>query len=83
MQATDVLHQNEAEQGWGALFPTDPQHIADKVAKYAVSRDPPRHYVDGWLSGLLYYMGCYMPCWLADLAQAFRLRLPPFFGSLA
>jgi hypothetical protein len=83
VQATGVLYQNEAEQGWGALFPTDPQHIADKVAKYSLSRNPPRHYIDGWLSGLLYYMGCYMPCWLADLTQAFRLRLPPFFGSLA
>jgi hypothetical protein len=40
-------------------------------------------YVDGRRSGLLYYMGGYMRGWLADLAQAFRLRLTPFFGSLA
>jgi hypothetical protein len=39
------------------------------------------HYMDGWLSGLLHHMGCYMPCWLAGLVQAFTLRLP-LFGSL-
>jgi hypothetical protein len=75
--------QNEGEEGWGTIWPTDPQRIADKVARYALSTNPPWHYVDGWLSGLVYCMGCYMPCWMSDLVQAYRLRLPPLFGSLA
>jgi hypothetical protein len=82
LQATQTLFQNEAEQGWGALFPTDPQRIADKLAKLALSRNPPRHYIDGWLSSFLYCLGCYAPCWVLDLAQAFRLRLPPLFSRL-
>lgn len=81
-QATQALYHNDAEQGWGSLFPTDPQHIADKVAKLALSRRPPRHYVAGWLSGVLYCLGCYMPCWVVDLVQGFRLRLPPYFGRI-
>ncbi|WIA20900.1 hypothetical protein OEZ85_005245 [Tetradesmus obliquus] len=81
--ATQALYHNDAEQGWGSLFPTDPQHIADKVAKLALSRRSPRHYVAGWLSGVLYCLGCYMPCWVVDLVQGFRLRLPPYFGSMS
>jgi hypothetical protein len=83
LQASQVLFQNDAHHGRGSLFQTDPQIIAERVARRVLSRNPPRHYIDGWLSGALYVMGCFMPCCVNNLAQAFRLRLPPLFCRLS
>lgn len=81
LQATKVLHFNDSKQGMGAINPADPQRIANRIVKFVLSGRPPRHYVDGWLGFILYCCGCYAPCWLVDLLQMVRFRLPPLFRS--
>jgi hypothetical protein len=74
-QATQQLQYNELSSGisgWGA---TDPQVFSARLAKVMLSRNPPRHYQDGWLWRPFYMLGHYSPLWFTDLLHRVRLRL--------
>jgi hypothetical protein len=75
MQATQQLQYNELSSGisgWGA---TDPQVFTARLAKVILSKNPPRHYQDGWLWRPFYLLGHYSPLWFTDLLHRVRLRL--------
>lgn len=63
---------NSGISGWGA---TDPQFFTARLAKVILSKNPPRHYQDGWMWQVFYLLGNFGPLWFSDMLHKIRLRL--------
>jgi hypothetical protein len=74
-QATKILQSNDLSSGPGSWGATDPHDFCRRLSAAMLHSRPPLNYCDGFLSWVLYYLGCYAPTWATDLLNRLRLGM--------